>query len=48
MRMTMTRYEADDDDDDDSDDASADVLQVRDRPIPSFPSRRFGINTVLI
>lgn len=36
------------DDDDDSDDSSGDVLQVIDRAVPSFPSRRLGINTVLI
>jgi hypothetical protein len=36
------------DEDNDSDDQSADVLQVFDRPVPSFPARRLGINTVLI
>ena len=37
-----------DDDDNDSDDSSVDVQQVMDRVVPSFPSRRLGINTVLI
>ena len=38
-------YDADEDDD--SDVENVDVLQV-DRPAPSFPARRLGINTVLI
>jgi hypothetical protein len=36
------------DQDNDSDSESVDVLQVFDRPVPSFPARRLGINTVLI
>ena len=27
---------------------AVDVLQVKDRPAPSFPARHLGINTVLI
>ncbi len=54
-KVTMEDNDADDDDDedeadedDDSDDESADVLQVIDRAVPSFPSRHLGITTVLI
>jgi len=36
------------DEDNNSDDEGADVLQVFDRPVQTFPARRFGINTVLI
>jgi len=54
-KFSVEDQDADDDDevdevdeDDDSDDESAEVLHITDRPVPSFPSRRLGINTVLI